>query len=571
MRTKKLIGLSLSLLVACAAAPSQRAADERAQKEVVTTPAEAVDRIIEREKQLMKSLKKYHPLVETYIQNLTPDKQLGLVPKNDEYFLGKLEMSTGIRTDSMLPSGGGPANVMSAFKQPFSARMKFVLDGFASMALVDSYSLDRERYEFQYIGREFLGEVRCLVFELRPRGGDTNRFSGRIWANDRDFTIVRFNGINGEIGGFFSSHYYFHFDSWRVNTGPGLWLPAYIFSEESNLSYGLAKLRKLRFKAQTRIWGYDVDRAGRQDEFTGIEIEQPEVRDTTKAEQISPVMSQRAWERQAEDNLLERLERAGLLAHEGEVDKVLQTVVNNLVVTNNLNTQTDVRCRVLVTSPLESFTLGHTIVLSRGLIDVLPDEASLAMMLAHELGHIALGHELVDTNYSFSDRTMIGDLELLRNLSFGRKEEEEAAADKRGVELLKNSPYADKIATAGLFLRSLAVNSKNLPNLIQPHLGDRLAKGDKVRYSELLSSAAELQPASTEQVAALPLGGRIKMDPWDGRIELIRTKPVALVSAREKMPFEVTPFRLYLTYEPGAATLEPQPTQTSRSAPNQNR
>jgi len=29
--------------------------------------------------------------------------------------------------------------------------------------------------------------------------------------------------------------------------------------------------------------------------------------------------------------------------------------------------------------------MGHTIVVSRGLIDVLPDEASLASILAHEL------------------------------------------------------------------------------------------------------------------------------------------------------------------------------------------
>ena len=75
----------------------------------------------------------------------------------------------------------------------------------------------------------------------------------------------------------------------------------------------------------------------------------------------------------------------------GEVDKILQTVVNNIMITNNLEIVPDVRCRVLLTSPLESFTIGHTIVISRGLLDVLPDEASLAMALAHEFSHIALG------------------------------------------------------------------------------------------------------------------------------------------------------------------------------------
>jgi len=54
----------------------------------------------------------------------------------------------------------------------------------------------------------------------------------------------------------------------------------------------------------------------------------------------------------------------------------------------------------------------------------------------------------------------------------------------------------------------------------------------------------------TDQIAALPLGARIKLDPWSSRIELVKTKPLALTSSREKMPFEVTPFFPYLTRLP---------------------
>ena len=53
--------------------------------------------------------------------------------------------------------------------------------------------------------------------------------------------------------------------------------------------------------------------------------------------------------------------------------------------------------------------------------------------------------------------------------------------------------------------------------------------------------------AKLDQIAALPLGGRIRVDPWNARIELMKAKPVALVAAREKMPFEVTPVYLYLS------------------------
>ena len=93
--------------------------------------------------------------------------------------------------------------------------------------------------------------------------------------------------------------------------------------------------------------------------------------------------------------MVERLQVAGLMAPDGEVDRVLQTVANNLLVTNDLDLPA-VRCRVLLTTPLESFVVGRTIVLSRGLLDVLPDEATLAAVLAHELAHIVLHHSVGD-------------------------------------------------------------------------------------------------------------------------------------------------------------------------------
>src|SRR5208337_1123660 len=90
-------------------------------------------------------------------------------------------------------------------------------------------------------------------------------------------------------------------------------------------------------------------------------------------------------------------------------------------------------------------------------------------------------------------------------------------------------------------------NAPALPNLIRPHLGNSLAGGKTMRMSALLVSAPELDPKRTDQIAALPLGGRIRLDPWSDQVEMAKAKPVALVSAREKMPFEITPFFPYLT------------------------
>jgi hypothetical protein len=52
---------------------------------------------------------------------------------------------------------------------------------------------------------------------------------------------------------------------------------------------------------------------------------------------------------------------------------------------------------------------------------------------------------------------------------------------------------------------------------------------------------------NTQMIAALPIGGRVKLDVWYDRLELIKSKPIGTVAEREKMPFEVTPFMPYLT------------------------
>ena len=511
---------------------------------------QVIDRVVERERSFNEQMRALQPLVETYIQTLAPDSELGLVPASDTYFLGRLDLKNGVEDRSFLETPKGGKNFFAKLAQPYVPR--FLARGFAQMALVDD-SFDRSKYDFAFVRREFLGEVRCLVIDVQPKKGSGNgRFIGRLWVEDQDYNIVRFNGTYGPIR---RPAHYFHFDSWRLNMRPGVWLPAYIYSEESNIELG--PIRNLRFKAQTRLWGYDLQHAARNDEFTQIVVDAPQtVHDQSEnAQDATPVESQRLWERQAEDNAIERMQKIGLLAPEGEVDKVLQTVANNLIVTNNLNIQPEVRTRVLLTLPLESFTIGHTIVVSRGLLDVLPDEASLAMVIAHELSHISLGHRL-DTTLAFNDRMFFSDENTLESLDFSHDPAEEAAADKAAMQLLANSPYKDKLESSALFLKVLQARAPELRNLIRSHLGNNLAdvKTSTVRMEGLLASAPQLELRRTDQIAALPLGARVKLDPWTSRIELVKTKPVALTSAREKMPFEVTPFFPYLTRlnNPGA-------------------
>src|SRR5690242_20579201 len=354
------------------------------------TMSEVIDRVITNENRSIQQIRQYSPLVETYIQNQKPDKELGTVPAGDKYFLGRADFSKGVSLVSLTDTNTKGKKIFGAIGNFFSFSAEFIPGGFLQMIFIDTNGFDKQHYRFDYVRREFLGEVRCFVFDVTPQEkSGKGRFLGRIWVEDHGFNIVRFNGRYTGVG---HSSYYFHFDSWRTNVQPGLWVPSLVYSEETDLRYAL--VRKLDFKGQTRLWGYNLGQAPREQELSKIFVETPVQDETKTANDLTPLQAQRAWYRQAEENVADHLERIGLMAPRGEVDKVLETVVNNLEVTNNLDIDPAVRCRVLMTTTLESFTLGHTIVLSRGLIDVLPDEASLATVIAHELGHVVLGHRM---------------------------------------------------------------------------------------------------------------------------------------------------------------------------------
>ena len=520
---------------------------------------QVLNQIVEREQALAANLQQYQPLIETYLQTVRPDPMLGTMPVRDNYFIGRLNLEKELGDEkSKKAKRRSTDQLLELFSDFYMASFK--PDGFARMLILDGPAFTRENYTFDFVRREFLGEVRTLVFDVTPvdtrravNGSPSARFTGRIWVEDKDYSIVRYNGVYASL--LWTN---LHFDSWRLNMAPGLWLPAYVYSEEDEKTN---RKLSLKHKGQTRIWGYDTKGFNPEDEFTKVMIDSDMTDDRTETPgSISPVKAVRAWEREAEDNVITRLERSGLLATEGEVSQVLETVVANLEVTNELNIQPPIRCRVLLTTPLESFSIGHTIVLSRGLIDVLPDEASLAMVLAHEMGHVISGHQL-DTRYAFSDAMLIGDRQTMEEFYFKRAPEEDLEADRKAVELLQNSPYKDDLSVAGLFLKELLRNADSLPNLIRPHFGNRMADGNNqmFRLKEIYDAAPELEPTSIEQISALPLGSRVKVDPWRAGAELMKNNAVALLSAREKLPFQVTPLMPHLArFNPAAGPASAQ-------------
>jgi hypothetical protein len=533
-----------------------------------------VDKITIQEAAFVKSLKDYTPIVETYIQNMRSDQDLGRVPISDEYFLGQIKLERGVEDVNFLsgqknsPEEKNNQNQQSTLHKIFSSMTKiipkhsnkpvvggYMSDGFAQMVLIDMGRLDRQHYDFRFVRREFLGDVRALVIDVKPKAGQEKpMFIGRIWVEDQQYNVIRFNGTYTPQP---KDSVYLHFDSWREFMGNGQWLPAYVFSEETDLVRGN---HHWNFRGQTLLWGYDALRPNKTSEFTDIVVDTPDkVKDQTDTRQdLTTVAAQRAWQRQAEDNVLDRMQRAALLAPEGDVDKVLDTVVQNLEVTNNIEIQPEVRCRVLLTQPMESFTVGHTIVVSRGLLDALPDEAALAMILAHEMGHILASHD-INEKYAFSDRMIFPDETTISKLQVSRTPEEEKEADAKGLALLQNSPYKDKLASASLFLAAMQKESPQLPHLLQGHFGNPLQTQDGgVRMGSLAASAPALQVRDVSQVAALPLGGRIKLDAWSDQLTIQKGRAVRIMAANEKMPFEITPMFPYLTRETQAAATQPK-------------
>ena len=547
MRRYLLIFLSLAVLLLDVAAPAvAMASDGRAQDgsaepsraaPVVSgnssaspdTLNQVIDKVVERQHLFVAEMRHFRPMVETYIQNLQDDSQGAGRPVGDQYFLGRLQLTDRTQNPSMLAGPDLEHRLLT--KLTVLYQLSFLPLGFAQMAILDD-DLQRKNYDFTFSGRETLGDVHCLVLDVQPRAhGPNGRFLGKIWVEEQDYNIVRFEGTYVPRP---KTGYFLHFDSWRQNLRPGVWFPVYIYSEEQPLKRGLG--RELRYKAQTRLWSYEPDQQRNMEELTRIVVDSPEVDDSNDAlREKSPMESQRLWETEAEENALGRLQNMGLSAPPGPVDKALFKIVDHLIVANHLVVQPPVRVRVLLLTPMLSFTIGHTIVVSRGLLDALPDEPSLAVVFAHELAHIVLGHSF-DTRSGFSDRLLLSEESTFQRLDFVHPADEEDAADKKALEFLANSTYKGNLASAGSFLKAVRMRQGELKSLLCPHLDNGLANGKYITTSPLLSSAAGSSSETTPVSAA---GFRIKVDPWNNRITLMTTEGSSGVAKREA--FELTP------------------------------
>jgi hypothetical protein len=124
-----------------------------------------------------------------------------------------------------------------------------------------------------------------------------------------------------------------------------------------------------------------------------------------------------------------------------------------------------------------------------------------------------------------------------------------AAAGKKAMELLQPKELADANQFFGLYLQQLQVRAKALKALNEPMIGDSLLKSDGTFWLQgMLSKSPKLNVADLKQQAAMPLSSFLRFDPWTDQVLQLHTAFEPLMSSRDKLPFEITPVYMKLTY-----------------------
>ena len=567
LRKSCTVGLATALLVASAAPAvafgQKKSKDDLPARKLSANQNLLVDKAIAREQEVIKVVKERTPLVETYIQNMRPDPALLQVPLSDEHFLGRVDFRKVLSGESYEKGDtkkGFFKSLSFITNLNKSLHLEFNETGFVQMLLIDPQGFNRTDYNFGFVRNDFLGSVPTVVFDVEPASKHVRgRFFGRIWVERNGGNIVRFNGsFAGSESGY---QEYYHFDSWRTNVQENLWLPTSAYIEESDRR---SSENTVKFKAVNNIWGYVLKAPPSDAENVDVQV-QGATDVSQDAQDTSPLGAQRAWVMQAEDNVVDRLFRAGLLDAPSDFDKILEQIAGNILAYNNIQVARPIRVRTLLTQPLESLSIGNTIVISKSLIDTtaVPDSggvqqaqvANLYAVIAFQLSHILLGHRL-DTKFAFNDRLLFPNTATFQRIPMHHTDADNEEAAKKTLELLQPKELQDAAATFGLYLTQLQERSKALSALNEPVIGDSLVKNVKANtfwLQPLIGKGPKLNQGDLKQYAAMPLGSFLRFDPWTDQVVQMHAAYEPLLSSRDKLPFEVTPIFLKLSYyKPGA-------------------
>jgi len=426
------------------------------------TQKEMSRRIFSKEQAMISRLAAIPFVTETYMQSLGHRKRKGLDRALDEgsdnviddlYFLDRVDFGRAY--------GDTPTERVLLGEHPWtrryiqkntSAREHIFPAGFLSMLFVDLYDFNADRYALNYRGKENIAKTECLIFSVAPLSQrDSGRFRGEIWIDSSSYGIVRAKGVfTGPYERWYrGSPKYFHFDSWRERVGDGWWLPSVTYFDERRTFRTDGNL-DFHYRGYAILWRQHDERRSSPANKTDHA--------TSTVDDLSSPLSQ--------NGPVARLEADGLLAVSGPEEQRLNRAVQQIGPISFHK----IECRVLLTTPLEMFAVGDIIVVSRGLLNLIPDESVLAVLLARQVAHIVLGHTLVAGFFPHSlfDRHENKDFD---GFGIRWRPEQERAADLETAVLLEGSIFENAVANTSAFLIALKSQSHRFPNLALPRFG----------------------------------------------------------------------------------------------------
>ncbi len=416
--------------------------------------------VFSNEQAMITRLASSHLVTEAYVQSLGHEQSKGIDRTLDEgsdsviddlYFLARVDLGRESPVERLL-IGGTPWRERYIQTNTGALEQIFPVGTFL-MLFVDLNSFDADRYSLAYKGKETLINTECLVFSVAPiKERDSGRFRGQIWVDSSSLSIVRIKGVftgpyERWYEGLKGPERYFHFDSWRERIG-NVWLPSATYFDERRAFRSDGNL-EFHYRGYALLWHQPAEPA---------DVPESSKRTVAENTSASPI------------TLVTRLEADGLLAAPGSEEQRLDRIVRQITPASGTGTH-QIDCRVLVTTPAEVFSAGDVIVVSRGLLNIVPDDSVLAVLLARQLAHIVLGHTGgVAQTFSKSLFDLRGKKDF-GGLGTRWSPDEEAAADSEAIVLLKGSPFEGAIPKASAFLSQLKSESHRFPNLARARFG----------------------------------------------------------------------------------------------------
>jgi hypothetical protein len=432
-------------------------------------------------------------VTETYMQSLGHRQAKGLDVALDEKSEGVIDDAYILASVKFSAEyGDSPVERVLIGERPWKSRYirkntgafeQLFPEGFLAMFFVDLYGFDADRYSLVYKGRENLLNTECLLFSVSPASEkDSGAFRGEVWIDSSSYGIVRIKGVF--TGPYRQSWYrgsrdYFHFDSWRENVGNGWWAPSAasfaerrVFRSDGNLEF--------HFRGYVLLWQQQKDPA--QGPHSSSKEDDAE---TASAPQTLPTTV-------SQNGLVARLDADGLLAMSGEQEHRLDRIVHQIAPISGMGTH-KITCRVLLTTPAEMFAVGDVIVVSRGLLSLVPNDSILAFMVARQVAHIVLGHTGTASQPLTESLFDLGENKTFTGLGMRWKADEEAAADSTAIVLVRGTQYETAVADTAAFLAELKSQSHRFPNLVRARFGVGVISEVTTRNSKEAAGTAELR------------------------------------------------------------------------------